>query len=392
MSIELQGKSVLLTGGRAPVALDLARKLSACGWTVYVAESVPTHLCTYSRAVKASFFLPAPRISPKEYIQGLSEIIFAKEIDLLIPTCEEVFYIARYKEQLISVRPGLSVFVDSFEKLKMLHNKWEFIEYARNLGKVVPRTWVLTSQDDMRCVKQQLPSHLILKPVYSRFASKIYEINNNNISLPQINVSENDPWVMQEYIDGKQYCSYSICHDGIIYGHTVYTANFKAGKGACVCFEHTGHAGILHWVQEIVEKLKFTGQIAFDFIETPEGDVYPLECNPRATSGIHLLSAQKLNHAIAFLPTSIEQQESKPKMLGLAMLLFGIGQCKCWSDFKNWIGVFRRSQDIVFSPADPMPFFHQLLIVKTFYAICRKNGTSILEATTHDIEWNGEML
>lgn len=34
--------------------------------------------------------------------------------------------------------------------------------------------------------------------------------------------------------------------------------------------------------------MRFTGQIAFDFIEESDGTIRAIECNPRATSGITL--------------------------------------------------------------------------------------------------------
>lgn len=58
-------RNILITGGRAPVALELARLFKAAGHRVYAAESAKYHLCRVSSAVEASFRVPSPGISPR---------------------------------------------------------------------------------------------------------------------------------------------------------------------------------------------------------------------------------------------------------------------------------------------------------------------------------------
>lgn len=48
------------------------------------------------------------------------------------------------------------------------------------------------------------------------------------------------------------------------------------------------HEEIYEWVRQFVQATGFSGQVGFDFIETEDGQLYAIECNPRATSGIHL--------------------------------------------------------------------------------------------------------
>lgn len=391
MNIKSQIKNLLLTGGRAPATLDLARKFNSYGITVYVAESLPNHLCTYSRAVKESFELPAPKLDPERYIEELKAIIVHKKIDLVIPTCEEVFYIARYKEILTLAFPGVTIFVDSFEKLKMLHNKSAFIEYIRNLGKAVPRTWLLRSSEDVAnfYTRTQFSQRIIIKAAFSRFATKIFELENGK-NIPLLDVSVERPWVVQEFITGKQYCSYSICHSGTVFAHTAYAATFTAARGGCICFEHTDHPEIYRWVQDVVKDLKFTGQIAFDFIQTTDGILYPLECNPRATSGIHLLNSQEIVEAMMIPAAPVQISGSKSKMVALPMILYGVRQCKGFTSLKDWLKIFWQANDVLFSVDDPVPFFQQFVMLKTLYFIGCNGGISMLEATTYDIEWNGE--
>ena len=78
--------NILLTGGRAPVTLELARLFSGAGHRVFVADSLPHHLCSYSRSVFKNFLVPPPRFDPTGFIDALVDIIETEKIDLLIPT------------------------------------------------------------------------------------------------------------------------------------------------------------------------------------------------------------------------------------------------------------------------------------------------------------------
>ena len=53
-------KRVLLTGGRAPATLDLARHLHHAGCEVFVAESVRYPICRGSNSIKELIMVPSP--------------------------------------------------------------------------------------------------------------------------------------------------------------------------------------------------------------------------------------------------------------------------------------------------------------------------------------------
>ncbi len=157
--------NILLTGGRAPATLELARAFHRTGHTVFMAELARSHLSEPSRALKANFLVPPPRQQTGAFLQALREIVSRNKIDLLIPTCEEVFYVAMGRDAL-----PCKVFAESIEDLQTLHNKWSFAVQASNLGLAVPETFLVGSTDELLLAFAQWQK-LIFKPVYSRFAS-----------------------------------------------------------------------------------------------------------------------------------------------------------------------------------------------------------------------------
>jgi hypothetical protein len=175
--------------------------------------------------------------------------------------------------------------------------------------------------------------------------------------------------------------------------HLTYSHEFTAGKGAGICFEAIQHPAIEAWVRRFVEFTGFSGQIAFDFIEDSQGVVRALECNPRATSGLHLL-AQNMDFLRVLCGEEVREKPVQPApgtsgQIRLAMLAYGLPSIRSWSRAIRWLRIFQKSREVVFDPADPLPFFDQFL---SFYYLIRdgrRSALTPLEVSTRDIEWNG---
>lgn len=413
---QLSLKTILLTGGRAPATLDLARQFSAAGHRVLVADSLKHQLCSRSKAVAHNFLVPAPRSHPTDYIKALQHIITAHQVDWLIPTCEEIFYIAAGLKHLNTL---CTVFTEPLEKLEKLHNKWTFIQTVKALALPAPQTWLLKSKQDLENVLKELTlqaelednletassKKLVFKPVYSRFASQVRILplaSAATSSLTFLHPTPTTPWVAQTFITGQQYCIYGIAHQGTLAAFAAYPAIFTAGPGSCIYFQSVTHPGLLTWMQTFVAAQQFTGQIAFDIIETPDKVLYPLECNPRAISAIHLFTLQD-NLPQAFLdpPSVAERSRSQsplfpsphlPAAIALAMLLYGLPSALTTQRLRLWLHAFAQAKDVIFQINDPLPAIHVLVVLLQFVRMSLQQKQSLQRVSTQDIEWDGEPI
>jgi predicted ATP-grasp superfamily ATP-dependent carboligase len=380
--------NILLTGGRAPAALELARAFHRAGHTVFMAESLRGHLSQPSAAIKANFVVPAPRQQEDAYIVALKKIVEENKIDLLIPTCEEIFHIAMRREEL-----PCTVFTESINRLDQLHNKWTFIVNAFEHGLSVPETILITNMESLLQAYAQW-RQLVLKPTYSRFATRTLILPPLKETSSTLTFHSNSSWVAQGYIKGTEICTYSICHNGHITAHTAYPSTYTAGQGATIVFQHMGHPSIFNWVKTFVAKNHFTGQIAFDFMQTPNGQIYALECNPRATSGVHLLASHP-QFVEAFLNPQMDcitPINNNVHMLSTAMLVYGLPEAFKKKNVKQWIKTFFTSNDVILDYKDPLPFLLQFRSFLATMKLAREKDISLIEASTFDIEWNGEGL
>ncbi len=380
--------NILLTGGRAPAALELARVFHRTGHKVFMAESARGHLSQPSRALVANYLVPPPRQETPAFLEALKTIIIQNKIDLLIPTCEEVFYIGMGRDQL-----PCKVFAESIEKLQMVHNKWSFALHASDMGLTVPETFLVGTMDELLLAFSQWRK-LIIKPVYSRFATRTLYDPTIKEALTLVNFDSATHWVAQELIGGREICTYSVAHRGRLTAHAAYYSDFTAGRGAAIVFQPITHQAAFDWVQRFVAAIEFTGQIAFDFVETPDGEINALECNPRATSGVHLLSSQP-EFANAFLDDSlpcVTPRINQSAMLATGMLVYALSSSIKKRRFGKWLRTFFSSRDVIFDLMDPLPFLLQWRSIFAYLKLGREHGLSLLAASTYDIEWNGEEI
>lgn len=385
-------RRVLITGGRAPVALGIARNINRYGANVFVAESLKLNLCRFSNCVERFFNVPSPRFNERDFINSIIKIINEYKIDFLIPTCEETFYISGNKKIICEKCPSVKVFVDDLRKIAIFHNKFEFITQVKKMGYDVPKTFLIRQQSKILDIVGN-NSHIgkwVLKPVYSRFGSEV-KIFSKNCIPNCLEISEAKMWLLQEFIDGEQLCSYAICHAGMPNAIVNYRQYFNTGNGAGINFINFEDSFCKDFIANFVATFNIEGQISFDFIKSNNGKIFLLECNPRSTSGVHFLGMYT-NLMKIFLneETSDALTCKRGLKIFLPMLLQGLKHVKSFRELFEWMKVNLFFKDVIFSFRDIKPFLFQILVMLELIKVAFENKLKITQASTYDIEWNGE--
>ena len=381
-------KKVLILGARSPTSLEWAHAFVACGWQVTLADSLSFPFSRYSNCVYHYLRLPPPKQSFKAWQKILVQYVKEHQIDWVIPTCEEAFYLSAAKNEFPE---SGHIFTSDIALMGgQLHHKGKFAELTQGWRIAAPETIILSSQIQFDLFAQDSNlTEWVLKPAYSRFSTRTL-IRPDIEQLQNIFPTEISPWVAQKYISGKEYCSYSIFNQGTLVAHSCYHSRYRIGQGVGIYFEPELPPEITRFIQEFGVKTAYHGQVGFDFICDQSGQFYVLECNPRATSGIHLLS-ENMPQLIQKLTESGEASSSllasdKPRMVALAMLshLFDRQgwQKPFWPDFFH-------ACDVIWRKDDCKPFFGQILNITELLLRAIKYRSNILAVTTHDIEWDG---
>ena len=376
---------VLILGGRAPVAVDHARRFASQGWTVHIGDSLPARLSGWSKSVAKTVRLPPPRDALPAFAAELSAVIQRERIDVLLPTCEEVFFVSRVRDRLPE---ACNVFAAPFEQLRQLHSKWTFLTHARDCGIDVPES---ARVHDIDAARQWARGRgVVLKPEFSRFGVhvRLYPQGIPDDAPPLMSLGT---WIVQAFRHGTEICSYSIAVRGQLRAHVAYRPSYRLAKSSSYYFDPVSAPRIQERVEQFVAQLGFTGQISFDWIESSTGALHALECNPRAISGLHLFDAHDpLPAAIAGESGPlIAPVKPAPRMLAAIMLTLGLPAAVRRSAAKQWYRDWSRARDALALPGDNGPAFGAIADMASLVRISARDRCSLRVASTRDIEWDG---
>jgi glutathione synthase/RimK-type ligase-like ATP-grasp enzyme len=383
-------KKILVTGVRAPAALEIIRRLADAGYEVYAADCLHFPPGRFSAPIKKYTQLPSPRYHLKKFKSILIAFVKKYQIDIIFPICEEVFYLSSCKPEL---EKYCQVFCEDINLLSRLHNKYIFQEIARESFMGAIETFITSNPSDIIPNLDENKTY-VAKPVFSRFGDKVL-LNLRPHEIRNKLSSDLYPWVIQDYISGKEFCSYALCRNGVIISQSCYQPYFRAGQGSSVYFKAVSKPEIFKQVEFLVKGLHYTGQIGFDFIETADGKTFVLECNPRCTSGVHLCpnidweSAFSIKgHGDNFQPPVANLRS---KMISLAMIIYGMRHPNKQT-ITEFIHSYVNADDVIFTVKDWKPSLGQFLSLIELLWRHYKTGQSLKDVSTTDIEWDGQAI
>lgn len=341
---------ILVTGARAPVALEWVRFWGRLGHRVSCCDTLGYPLAASSRYCAKYHRFPSPRQNYerfKEWCAGLPSF------DLVIPTCEEIFWLAQ--------ADVAGLYSADFELLRRCHHKGDFNALCHQLGLGAPRSFLYTEP-------LTEPDRYVLKPVYSRWAHRCLRPPHHELPSP-------DPsWLVQEHCLGTEFSTFALAHRGQLTAFIAYPRSTQA-FGASVVFEPREDPRLRTWVERFLKETSFHGQVAFDFIVTDEGPM-ALECNPRCTSGLHLLAQNPGLEAAVLAGRPLGRVDYSSRQLFLAALVYA----------RTWA---RGAADVLFAPDDPWPAVAQFFCLGELTYRARRGGGGIAEASTFGIAYDG---
>ena len=375
----------MITGARAPVALHLARLLRKAGHAVILVDHLKHPLAAANQLNIPYVQIPAFGQDPEGAAEALHTLIDQRGIAHVLPTCEEVLHLgALWARQ----PPKATLLAPDIATLSRVHHKYHFIRLCEELGLLAPQTHLITTPQDLEGHARNA-SALVFKPVWSRFGSQAL-IRPPKRKLRQVRPTEQDPWIAQEHVKGTEVCVYAIARAGQVVALSAYRGLVRAGPGAAVCFAPENSAHLRPFVEKIVAATRWNGQVSFDLICTHDGQIYPLECNPRATSGLHFFNdAERFSKAVFGQEIQIEPDATDPQTLPLALWLYGMPMMVKRDQRAVFLDAVRRSTDVMRGHGDRVGYGAQLRAVLEFAQIAMRHRISLERASTWGIEWNG---
>jgi hypothetical protein len=351
-------KTILISGGKMTKALQLARSFHRAGHRAILIESHKYWLTGHRFSWAVDRFYTVPKPQSKDYIDALLEIVKQEGVDIYIPVCSPVAssFDAEAKQVLSKY---CEVMHFDPELVQKLDDKSEFSAIATSLGLTVPNSYRITDPQQILDFdfSQQAQTYILKSIPYD----SVRRLNLTQLPcetllatatfVNELPISEHNPWIMQAFMTGQEYCTHSTVRNGELQLHCCCESSAFQ-----INYEMVDKPEIEAWVRQFVKGLKLTGQVSFDFIQTKDGSLYAIECNPRTHSAITMF----YNHpdvAKAYLerdfPLIQPLKSSRPtywiyhEIWRLVTQPMQIGQR---------LKIIASGKDAIFDWADPLPF------------------------------------
>ncbi|KAG9895836.1 putative O-methyltransferase, partial [Aureobasidium melanogenum] len=315
-------RTVLVTGVGMTKGLVLARLFFIAGHNVIGADFEPPFLpitCGHvSRSIKAFHRLAKPdgtREGSSRYCQSILDIVRKEKVDLWV-SCSGVASAvedgqAKEMVELLTKCKAVQYNVATTQKL---HEKHSFTEYTKSLGLTIPETHTITSKTAaLRVLEDVRPSG---KKFIMKFIGTDDSVRGDMTLLPfdsvsatkahisRLQISESRPWILQQFIDGPEYCTHALVVRGEVKAFTACPSAELLMHYEALSPDSSLSRSMLRFTQEYAasDPENFTGHLSFDFLvdrkdaERAQRDpnmvvtLYPIECNPRAHTAVALFN------------------------------------------------------------------------------------------------------
>jgi predicted ATP-grasp superfamily ATP-dependent carboligase len=285
-------RTVLINGGKMTKALQLARSFHSDGHRVILVESTRYRLTghRFSRAVDAFYCLPEPN-TPR-YAHALLDIVRREHVDVYVPVSSPAgsLHDAQARQLLDGVCEVVHADADT---VRMLDDKAEFSKTAAAMGLSVPDWHRITDPKQIEDFDFPRGRSYILKRIAYNPVGRL-DLTRLSHDTPELNarfarslaISDDDPWILQEFVEGQEYCTH-----GTVRGGRLQVYGCCESSASQLNYAMVDKPEIQSWVTQFVGALGITGQASFDFIERADGHVHAIECNPRTHSAITMFYA-----------------------------------------------------------------------------------------------------
>lgn len=328
-SLSFCPKTVLVTGVGMTKGLALARMFYDAGHDVIGADFEPHGVPVagrFSRALRRFYALPKPTEEDGSayYIHDLLNIVRRERVQVWV-SCSGVASAVEdgQAKEVLERRSDCIAIQFDVATTTTLHEKYSFIQHTRSLGLPAPETHNVTSRTAVHKVLNASPRGPKTRKQYIMKSVGVDDALRGNMTLlprrtmsetyhhiSNIPISDSKPWVLQQYIRGKEYCTHAL----VVNGHV---KAFVACPSAELLMHYEAllptsslSRSMLRFTQEFAARSagQMTGHLSFDFLVdesvTEKGldmVLQPIECNPRAHTAVVLFNGLGQEMVSAYL-------------------------------------------------------------------------------------------
>lgn len=306
--------------------LALARSFYLAGHNVIGADCEPygVPVCgRFSLSLQKFYAVPKPNANDGSayYINALLRLVQRERVDLWV-SCSGVANAVEdgQAKEVLERRSDCKCIQFDVTTTQMLHEKDTFIAETLRLGLPVPETHNVTSRAAVHKVLHESPrtkKRYIMKSVGMDDASRgdMTVLPRRTLSqtydhLSRVPIAKDKPWVLQEFVKGKEYCTHALIIDDKVKVFVACPSSELLMHYEALPSDSALSKAMLRFTEEFVKRSgrDMTGHLSFDFLieekfteKGAEMGLVPIECNPRAHTAVVLFEGMEREMADAYL-------------------------------------------------------------------------------------------
>lgn len=324
----LKPQTILVTGVGMTKGLSIARNFCEAGHNVIGADFEPGGALAcgrFSRSISRFYPLQAPDQTRgfAPYMESLLDIVRKENVDLWV-SCSGVASAVEDGQAMEIIEAKTSCRAVQFDAAttQILHEKHSFMRHTKDIGLPVPDTHYITSHQEVEDALRKAPEgrQYIMKPVGMDDASRgdltllpKASMKDTIEHVSRLRISEKSSWILQQYINGPEYCTHSLVVNGQVRAFVACPSAELLMHYEALPMDSRLHLAMLAFTQKYAEHegQGFTGHLSFDFMidkdqmdglnsirDGEEPALYPIECNPRAHTAVVLFNGTPdMSHA-----------------------------------------------------------------------------------------------
>lgn len=304
-------KTILVTGVSMTKGLTIARSLSQhAPHRIIGADISAFSPGRFSNSLSKYYRLDTPHGDDAEpYIDSILSVIRNENVDLWI-SCSSVVAAVEDGQVVRLAQEAANQKGRKFEAIQFnedvvekFHEKDKFIDYIATLNLTIPESHRCTSADDALKVllrKINDKKKFLAKPigVDDRARNAMMTLlpfksaQETTSYVDSLNISPSNPFQLQQFIPGKEYCTHALVIRGNVKAFTSCPSSELLMHYEPLPAYSTLSQEMLKFTEKVAKAggETFTGHLSFDFLVEDGNEVvlYPIECNPRAHTAVVL--------------------------------------------------------------------------------------------------------
>ncbi len=241
----------------------------------------------YSHHLKS--FIYYPKVSREEdWISKINTVVAQNEIDVILPIFEKgIRTLIAHKNKIAS--PQKLVNLPPLNSFDNAVDKWELKKHLAKYKLPYPKSQIIDHNTDIQNLKLSFP--LIGKPTKGFGGGMEVFLFNDIDGLSSYLKNPNIPktYLLQEYLEGDDYCCNVLCKNGEILAFTIQKGILWGNKklGPQLGYEFQMNNEVYTLVQQLMRSLKWSGIACVDLrLDCKTGTYFIIEINARFWSSL----------------------------------------------------------------------------------------------------------